>query len=77
MMIARHNDVIGSTVCDVMVGKSFELWINLVDGTRHGVTPIGRHEVETIGSRRWLAGLQSNNTFYQPPSTLHHQRCDC
>lgn len=45
-----------------------------MDGTRDRSIPIGWHEDETIGSRRWLAGLQSVNTFNQPPSVLRHQQ---
>jgi len=45
-----------------------------MDGTRDRSTPIGRQEDETIGSRRWLAGLQSKTTFDQPPFALRHQQ---
>jgi hypothetical protein len=59
---------------DVMNGRVRTLEELLVDGTRDRSTPIGWHEDETIGSRRWLAGLQSKSTFYQPPLTLRHQQ---
>lgn len=75
---AADDDLLDTTMSlvtrDVMDGRVLNFGRMLVDGTRDRSVPIGRQEDETIGSRRWLAGLQSVNTFNQPPSTLRHQQ---